>query len=376
MDTPGAFVLSLGWALWVGGLLAKERQGVWMGLSGLVLGGVYGVRGLGALVWGVPLALLVWERRWRLLAWWSGGLAVSLLFYLLWWYLPHYAQISHVDHYYINVQLEPHSIAQLWHNVSEAFFSWGRGLWPYLLKHMPIELLMAIYLLVSTWRQTFHHLQKRRLSVQEMNILYLAGWIGVFALFLCVVNYAPSRYYVLFYPALSILAAVGLKQVAETLLHGRAALISLLLLWGLVNAYWTTDWLTHLTYRQEAADRWLGEHLPANAVVFGAVAPGLCINNHLLPICMIVGLCNDHHPVERFAGRPRYILILDNSGKDHRWREQWWVRHYPDLVDPKKRIHAFRHILRPFFTIGLYEVPPNWPGERELSPGKHGTSNE
>ncbi|WP_075162447.1 phospholipid carrier-dependent glycosyltransferase [Chthonomonas calidirosea] len=54
MDTPGAFFLSLGWALWVEGLLAAERGrgGVWMGLSGLVLGAVYGVRGLGALVWG------------------------------------------------------------------------------------------------------------------------------------------------------------------------------------------------------------------------------------------------------------------------------------------------------------------------------------
>ncbi|WP_425481500.1 phospholipid carrier-dependent glycosyltransferase [Chthonomonas calidirosea] len=69
MDTPGAFFLSLGWALWVEGLLAAERGrgGVWMGLSGSGVGsGVWGSRAWGAGVGGCRWGVLGWTRRWAL----------------------------------------------------------------------------------------------------------------------------------------------------------------------------------------------------------------------------------------------------------------------------------------------------------------------
>jgi len=84
------------------------------------------------------------------------------------------------------------------------------------------------------------------------------------------------------------------------------------------------------------------------------MAPGLCIDNHLVSICMIEGLCNDRYPVERYAARPEYIAILD----DNEWREEWWIQHYPSLITSQYRIQTFQHMLRPRFNIGVYSVRP------------------
>jgi hypothetical protein len=117
-------------------------------------------------------------------------------------------------------------------------------------------------------------------------------------------------------------------------------------------------WLLHLTYRQKQADRWLAAHLPPDSVLLGDIAPCLCLNNRFKAIHVQVDLCNDHQPVERFAPAPRYILILDGN-----WKERWWMKHYPDLVAPERRVHLFPRLLR--FSVGVYAVP----GELGSSPG-------
>ncbi|HLI47742.1 MAG TPA: glycosyltransferase family 39 protein, partial [Chthonomonas sp.] len=403
MDTPGAFVLSLGWALWVGGLLAKERQGVWMGLSGLVLGGVYGVRGLGALVWGVPLALLVWERRWRLLAWWSGGLAASLLFYLLWWYLPHYAQIQHMNHYYLTHQLLPHSLRALRENILVNLFGHHRGIAPYLFLHLPIETLLVLLLGIALL------VKKERWfkETQTYGLAFLFGWLTVFVLFCTVSSYAPSRYYVLFYPALAVLAAVALQrfhtvvrtvamhrpscgllagylgfQIGRPLnLPGRledgipivlgvccAGLgfffipppkmltlpalntfrILLIGAWALCQVGWTTDWLAHLSYTQKRTSLLLAAMLPKNSVLFGDAAPGLCLFNRFINVPVLPGLCNDSDPLAQYRSHPRYLALLDG-----RRNLQWWRRKYPTIFQQQPLLQ--RKVVG--FGVVVYAVP-------------------
>jgi len=122
--------------------------------------------------------------------------------------------------------------------------------------------------------------------------------------------------------------------------------------WTAINAGWICLWLGHLTFRQRSADRWLSEHLPSNSVLFGAVAPGLCMNNHFRVVNVIQDLCNDNQPLEKFGLGPQYVLILDDD-----WRETWWDRSYPFLLSRDRRIKTFPHILRPRFLIGVYRVP-------------------
>lgn len=133
---------------------------------------------------------------------------------------------------------------------------------------------------------------------------------------------------------------------------GKRAAVALLAVWAVVNLYWMGDWLLHLSYHQRDADRWLAAHLPANSVLLGAIAPGLCMNNRFVVVNVMRGLCNDTRPVERFAPAPRYILILDVP-----WEEKWWVQHYPELVAPERRLHLFKPILRRGFSVGVYAAP-------------------
>ena len=363
MDTPGAAILIIGWYFWVLGLEVENSEGngaKWWLLSGLFFGLVYGVRGLGALVWLAPIALMIWKRRFRGLSWFIAGLGGVLLFYIIWWWIPNRIELAHMNEYYIRSQLLPHSLKQFWHNETEACWNWERGLLPYLFKHSPVQLIPAGAIIVLLIRAMLLKYEKKQIylnSIQFENRVFLSIWMIIFCLFFAFVNYSPSRYYVLFYPAMSGLAGDAWACWSKKERYGKWAITILFSSWLIINSYWLIDWISHLTYYQRDADQWLGRHLPSNAVVFGAVAPGLCMDNHLLPINVIADLCNDHHPLEKFASRPRYIVMLDAYGNDKRWRERWWLLHYPQLIIPERRIHLFHPILRPFFAVGVYSVP-------------------
>ena len=436
MDTPAAFVLVCAFWLWVrsgeGQEAGSGRKRIWLALCGLVLGVCYSVRGLGALVYPVPILLLggdLW-RAWRgrergensagagegraaLLGLLSlvGGLIVALGVYGAVWYLPHRAELTRVNHYYLFDQLMPHSLSFFLRNWLNGLFGDQRGLMPYLFRHQPVQTCLVLVWLLR--RYGAPATDRERLSRSAVNADFLMLWLLVFWGLLCSIDYAPSRYYVLFMPAFAGLAGLTLSDVsifthtvqnraaavivglfafhaAQSALHHleirgvalpglfglvclalawfllpwkgglryrtalRAVPMAALLIWGSVNTYWTGDWLLHLTYRQRDADRWLTENLPANSILIGAVTPGLSLNSRFVCVSVIEKLCNDDAPLEKYAPAPRYVLILDD-----RWREGWWPRHYPQVIVPERRIHAFRGILRPFFTIGVYKVPDN-----------------
>jgi 4-amino-4-deoxy-L-arabinose transferase-like glycosyltransferase len=401
MDTPACLPLVCGFYAWV---RARERPGPagtkWLMGCGLCLGLAYTVRGLAAVVVPVPLLLLLlpalrqWQQRRQ-----SGqelppdfqppdkaasrefslssclallvGLALVLGVYLLLWYLPHHEEIARVNAYYLHHQLLPRNIHTLLANLQAALMDRHRGVVSFLMTHSPILFLLGCIRIL----QNLHLQKQEQQNSANDHANYLSGWFLIMLLFVSTVDYAPSRYYVLFYPALAGLAALSLDALLRRAAQGgrrtpAGAVALIVAAWVGMNAYWYADWITHLTYRQRDADHWLAAHLPANSVLLGAVAPGLCLNNRLRCVPVIEDLCNDNAPVEKFADSPCYILILDGDydGKGNppsaaqlsraeRWKERWWMRHYPDLVRPEARLHAFPAMLRPFFTIGVYPVP-------------------
>ncbi len=346
------------------------------------------------------------------------GLALVLLAYVVLWYLPNKTEMAHVNRFYLHEQLLPRSLAQFGGNVWTAVSHRHRGVLPFLLKHSPILLLLSgcwlggqtrrIYrVLVSNARKAYpdptitSEDQTARVYGQaqsgdsihtqatvtpsgldtiakRQSAYFLAGWLLAFCAFVSIVDYAPSRYYVMFYPALAGLAAIMLDAMLHTTQSVRRSMLRRLLaflavVWVCLNGYWYADWIGHLTYRQQAADTWLNVHLPAGSVLLGAVAPGLCLNNRFKCVVMIDNLCNYHAPVEKFAPAARYVVILDTDADAepnlrlpsqrlwaNRWKEKWWLRHYPSVVRHDNRLVAFPHMLRRYFTVGVYPVPADY----------------
>jgi hypothetical protein len=235
----------------------------------------------------------------------------------------------------------------------------------------------------------------------------VCGWLALSGS-----NYSPSRYYVTTYPAMMGLAGVAFVSVrdmagrlagaslrarfvraaltwfllfhaAQSLVHRggvaspgvtaaalwivpsvAACLIAVWLppaprvaawaawfvpaLWVGTNGCWVVDWLRTLGYTQVHMSRHLAASLPLGSVLIGDVAPGVCMDNRFAAINVIPGLCNDDRPVERFAGRPRFVAILDG-----RWKERYWLDRYPELVRVDNRL-MLRRVLR--WDIGIYSV--------------------
>jgi hypothetical protein len=129
---------------------------------------------------------------------------------------------------------------------------------------------------------------------------------------------------------------------------GRGLIAVPLALWLICNAFWLTDWARHINYSQIEMSRWLGDNLPPDSVLIGDVSPGLSMNNKFMAIHVQPGLANDKQPVEQFTGRPRYIVVLDE-----RWKEQYWMHNYPELITENHRVKSAR-VLR--WDIGVYAV--------------------
>jgi 4-amino-4-deoxy-L-arabinose transferase-like glycosyltransferase len=119
-------------------------------------------------------------------------------------------------------------------------------------------------------------------------------------------------------------------------------------LWLSVNLVWMADWAFTIDYSQTRFSHWLGTHLPAGSVLIGDVAPGVTMDNSFRAIHVQPGLANDEHPVERFAGSPRFVVILAG-----RFREAYWDKHYPWLTAPERMVTT-AHLLR--WDVGVYSV--------------------
>lgn len=148
--------------------------------------------------------------------------------------------------------------------------------------------------------------------------------------------------------AAALCAAPGAATVARAPRVAGRVPVFFVLAWVLVNAVWLADWARHIRTTQIDLSHWLTRSLPAGSVLLGDVAPGVSMDSPFVAVNVIPGLCNGVRPVERFAGRPRFVVILDG-----RWKEVYWTRRYPELVRPDRRI-LLRRVLR--WDVGVYAV--------------------
>lgn len=347
------------------------------------------------------------------------GMLGTLTLYGTLWYLPHRAELAHMNRYYRIVQVQPKSWQRLKGNIKLAFLGETYGPFSYLFRHTPAAFTLALLMMAAL----ASHERRSPLTAPEASdggfpadgpAVYLSAWLMLAWAEMAVSNYAPDRYLITTHPALFALAAIALWRLPhlaavlgirgwraalarallawvlayhalEAVLHrggilppadtyavlyavptaGAAAaaacrcrlaalkpsahlllVAATMVIWAGVNAWWYSDWLTHLEYTQYRFNRWLAGNLPPNSVLLGDVAPGLSMDTRFMAIDVQEGLCNDHNPVERWARYPTYILLLDWV-----WKEPYWIKRYPELVAPRRRMRHVR-ILR--WWIGMY----------------------
>ena len=155
------------------------------------------------------------------------GLAVMGVVYMLFWYLPNRAELSHMLHQYRVQQIQPHSFTHLLQNSYHSILGDRRGLFPYLLRHTPILFTLVLILLAaSICKRTHRPIDPSTEDKDDSPIppllqtstqLFLTVWLLFGWLTLSVISYSPSRYYVSTYPAMAALAAIGLWRLADLL---------------------------------------------------------------------------------------------------------------------------------------------------------------
>lgn len=421
MDTPAQLpMVACFYAFVRVGMTTPEQEfprRFWSFVCGVILAVGYSVRGLSALLIPIPILLLGLpaitpeKQRLRPLLWLLFGLACGLGLYLTLWYIPNRAELHRVNAYYVGQQLLPHSLNAIRNAVNHALLGDQRGFSSYLFRHSPILFGLALTYL-ATWPlrepQTFRDLAQGKANARTLFRAFIALWLLICLLCFALIRYAPPRYYILFYPALAILAALSLAEVQNVLaalwrsavlhtlfgswltyhiaeaglhhrnagteitLYGLTGLAFLLLLlgrkvapagvlrldavrwqqltlalWLVVNTGWLLHWATHIGYSLRDADRWLAENTPTTSVLIGDSAPGLALRNGRSAIAVIPGLCNDAAPLEAHADRPRYVLIFVGQ-KPY----LWWRMHFPSVIVPKNRVQRFSLLGK--FNVDVY----------------------
>ena len=259
--------------------------------------------------------------------------------------------------------------------------------------------------------------QRSESIIERSSTAYLTAWLLLGWATLSVISYSPSRYYVSTYPALAAIAAFALWRLpqiwtalsrsdrattiartaliwflafhcVESVLHRGgilpASLTTLVLysiptavaalavfgasptlpsivyrtsyivtLWLLVNAAWLGHWLFTLDDSQYRLSRRLAETLPANSVLLGDTAPGICLDNGFVAVNVIKGLCNGDKPIEQFAGKPRFVAMVADSPI----KPKYWKKYYPDVVKPERLVLRDRAVRWDVEVYAVDEIP-------------------
>jgi 4-amino-4-deoxy-L-arabinose transferase-like glycosyltransferase len=315
-ETPAAYWLVIAFFCWVFAEAAEhgKRRYVLFALAGAAIGVAIIFKSLA--VFAVPALVLAacWPkgqeadrgRKESLI-----GLLTVLSIFGLIWYGPHFAEIGRMNAYYVGHQVRPHSAIALWWNIRRAFIGGDKGLLPYLVVMLPVQVICAALFF-----------RKRKATKTE---LLLIAWFVGGILFCFCSNYAPSRYYVLFLPALCGLAAIGCAQLPRW--QTQVAVIGSILVCGFVcgKAWTERDWSILRAFSA------IAQVLPANSVLIGDFAPELAINSTLHATTVQPGLANDEHPIERLHAD--YVAVT----RAPVWRK-WWMSNYPGLVSNRNYV--------------------------------------
>ena len=414
LETPATLFLALAFYAWV-----RRTEGLsWSLLAGIMTITACSIKSLCAFF--IPAPLLA--------SWWSGrlhrrdtrfemftaagGMVIAGLLYAGVWLLPHWREYRHMSDFYLTYQILPRTAWEAWRDVRQALLNHQFGLMGYLFAHMPITIFMA---LVTTLLAVFRAEERRR-GNGAVEFLLVWMWVGI--ALLAFIRFAPSRYYVPLYPAITALAALGIARLPEvTRLVWRAgglwahilrtAVLAYVLYFALLFALrtpfsWSLVYLTlTLTLPTAVVLQWVLHRLFA----------GTGLNLHWAPAAVLVGLAlhnawyfaswyaNRQYALEEFAHRlerilpqgavvagncapgfcldapvstmlviPRLANYPDPVGRygvthvvvlDTPRAEWWWRRDYPDLL--RRRYRVLRGWVGPY-AISVYEVPV-WYGE-------------
>ncbi|HLJ56524.1 MAG TPA: glycosyltransferase family 39 protein [Chthonomonadaceae bacterium] len=415
-------------------LRAQNAALVWALGAGLLLGLAYATRTLSALA--APAFLAAYavaalgrprDSRWRPMIAVVTGMTISAAVYGVLWFAPHHAEIAAANGYYIRSLLLPRSAARLGRNIVVALFDYHRGTMPYIMRHSPVQCGLAIAAIFwaaataaggSSLRSLRGAITLR--SDARAVIALLACWVAIYILFLACVNYAPSRYNVLFYPAMAALAAFALHEgpriardlfdrkpvlavvgallisLAGQALRFRIALISdngmLAVFFGLTIALligmamnggrrprdreWQHGterpaelWMVGIAVWAVVNLYWTGDWLlhltykrkAADAWLAGHLPPNSTVIGDVAP-----GLCLDNRfrAINVIAGLANDTAVVEAFPRPRyivildgpAWRERWWDDNYPALVAPSGRIATFDDLPRKSMDVSVFAV--------------------
>jgi len=262
--------------------------------------------------------------------WVLSGLLLGLALYVALWYLPHHAELARMATFYRVHQMQPRSWSGLGLNVRRAFIGGERGLFPYLLALLPVPCALAGW---GLWKRAGWDGAGR----------FFALWLACGLLFCLLSSYAPSRYYVLFLPALAGLAARGLMQMRRPI---QALAIAVFLLTG--AAWYGAAW-SGRSYARRDAGRELARLLPTGSIVIGEFAPTLCLDTPFAAAPVQPGLSNDERPVERL--KATHVAVTRVAI----W-QNWWRTRYPDVIQPSHLIATFDLGGARHYRVDVYAV--------------------
>ena len=260
----------------------------------------------------------------------AAGLLIGLALYVCLWVAPYHAELSRMTTYYRVHQIQPHSWYSVWLNIRRAVIGGQRGVFPYLLATLPVLCGLAGW---GVWRRNGHAADR-----------FLSVWLAGGLLFCLLSSYAPSRYYVLFLPALAGLAARGISEM------GRNARIVAAALFLLTSAGWYGLAGAQRSDSQRNAGSTLARILPPGSVLIGDFAPILCVNTPFAATTVQPGLANEDRPVERL--KATHVVVVRNA---RRWQD-WWHSRYPSIVQPSHRVATFDFGGARHYIVDVYAV--------------------
>jgi 4-amino-4-deoxy-L-arabinose transferase-like glycosyltransferase len=338
----------------------------------------------------LPMIASVWQtRKLSVRALWPYllGITLALTVYYFLWFRPHQGPIVHMNRHYAMEQARPKSANQALWMVRRAWFGYQNGFMNRLFTRSPI---IGLLVLIG-----FFVFPQKKIT----KIFYLWTVLGI--LWISVSKYAPTRYFLVFWPGLCALAACTLWRL-PVFLKRRSGRIGLGLGLLLLGIHWTQPLLFALGqkdlalgigfvvggalvlglvrwhppclrvllpialglfllgalgqtghyfltrgYRTQEIARELVRLAGPDATIIGDWAPGFCLPTTLKTAPVFAKLANDDHPVERLQAD----FILTSRDRVH---SEQWRKFAPKAYLPENRVAVFPLYQ---YTLELYQVP-------------------
>ncbi len=252
---------------------------------------------------------------------------VILLVYWQIWYVPHAAELARANNYYLTQQYLPHSLAGFWFNIKRGIFTGvNDGVVPYVALYGVFLWFGAIFSAV-------------RGNTREDRLLWL--WLVVPVIAFVFVSYTPSRYFLIFWPALAALCARGLPLMKRGWTIALATILMLNLGLVLVSIHRSS-----YTMRDDA--RILAKTLPSGSWIAGQFAPSLCLDNSLRTMYVQKGLANDPSEIDLSALPLTHVLATRTESP----ASDPWRGHYNVLIKGPAGLKSLP--VGKKFSVGVY----------------------